>query len=110
MSQKLHGALNLSKIPKELITTNRAGDRVLWIDIVERRSKGQYGETHSVTCYDKNRRQAIYLADLTPQEFGSPVQPQQPAPAAQSYRSRPAAQQSAPAPAPAEENGDDLPF
>ena len=70
MATKLHGYINLSKIPKELITTNRAGDRVLWIDVIERRSEGKYGETHSITCYDNRTRETTYLSDLTPQNFG----------------------------------------
>ncbi len=82
MATKLHGYINLSKIPKELITTNRAGDKVLWVDVIERRSAGKYGETHALTCYDRETRETTYLADLTPQTFGNDAaaagqQPQQ---------------------------------
>lgn len=70
MATKLHGYINLSRIPEGLITTNRAGDRVIWVDVIERRSAGRYGETHSITCYDSRSRETTYLADLTPQAFG----------------------------------------
>lgn len=84
MATKLHGYINLSKIPKELITTNRAGDKILWVDVIERRNEGKYGETHSITCYDNRSRETTYLSNLTPQNFGNDQQPQQasiPAPA-----------------------------
>ena len=116
MAQLLHGALNLSAIPKELITTNKQGQKVVWIDVVERRTPGQYGETHSITLYNKNTGTKIYLADLKPQEFGATRQAA-PAPAATpraNYRQAPApAPQPAPAPVVAkDEDGDsaDLPF
>lgn len=109
----LHGALNLSRIPKELIFTNKAGEKIVYIDVTERRSPGKYGETHSVTIYDKNSKQKIYIADLKPQEFGAAPAPQAPA-SANSYR-QPAAPAPAPAPTPAPApanapEGDDLPF
>lgn len=100
---KLHGPLNLSKIPHELITTNKAGDKVIWIDVVEKKVKGNYGDTHTITAYDKENRKTHYLADLTPQEFGVSAGQQAPA----SYRQQ-AVSVSAPIQSPA--TPDDLPF
>ena len=71
MVQKLNGRLNLSKIPKELIQTSQNGDRFLYVDIVPNRNGAdQYGNTHSISVYDKQNRRTIYLGNLKPQEFG----------------------------------------
>lgn len=71
MAQKLNGRLNLSKIPKELIQTSQNGDRFLYVDIVPNRNGAdQYGNTHSISVYDKQNRKPIYLGNLKPQEFG----------------------------------------
>lgn len=70
--EKLHGMLNLSRIPKELITKNKNGEPCIWIDVIE--NKGgvdQYGNTHAVTIYDKQARKGVYIANLKKQEFGS---------------------------------------
>ena len=91
---KLNGALNLSRIPKHLIKTGKNGDKYLYIDVVENfRGADQYGNTHTITCYDKENNKYTYLANLKPLE---------PKPAAAP----------APAPAPANQNGNDpdLPF
>lgn len=69
---KLHGLLNLSKIDKSLIFKNRNGESCIWVDVLEKReSPDQYGNTHTITIYNKEARQTIYLGDLKPQEFGS---------------------------------------
>ena len=74
MAEKLSGKLILSKIPKELIQTDNNGNKYIWIDVVERRSVGQYGQTHSVTMWNKNEqdrtKSTVYLADLKPSTFG----------------------------------------
>lgn len=91
---KLNGALNLSRIPKNLIKTNKNGDKILWIDCEENfRGADQYGNTHTITCYDKENRKSIYLANLKPVE---PRTAETPAPTA--------------AAAPQDENDPDLPF
>ena len=100
MATKLHGMLNLSKIDKSLITTNQRGEKVLWVDILEKKNApDQYGNTHTVTLYNKDTRTTIYLGDFKPQEFGAP-RSQSPAPAAPA----------APAQEPAKEEDQDLPF
>lgn len=71
MAQKLNGRLNLSKIPKELIQTANDGSRFCYVDIVPNRNGAdQYGNTHSISVYDKQNRKPIYLGNLKPQEFG----------------------------------------
>jgi len=101
MATKLRGLLNLSKIDKNLITTNAKGEKCIWIDVVENygNQPDQYGNTHAVVLYSKETGK-IYLGNLKPQEFGAP-RSQAPAPAA------PAAP--APAQEPAKEE-EDLPF
>lgn len=99
MAQLLTGRLVLSKIPADLIQRNERGEAFIWIDVAERQTPGQYGDTHNVSVYDKQTRQKIYLADLRPREFGggsdNPARPSAyPAPA-------PAAPAPAPSPAPA---------
>lgn len=74
--RKLHGMLNLTKIPKNLITTNKKGEKVIWIDVLENKNGADtYGNTHTVTVYDKGARQTHYLANLKVQEFGQSTQP-----------------------------------
>lgn len=71
MAQKLNGRLNLSKLPKELIQTANDGSRFCYVDIVPNRNGAdQYGNTHSISVYDKQNRRTIYLGNLKPQEFG----------------------------------------
>ena len=71
MAQKLNGRLNLSKIPKELIQTANDGSRFCYVDIVPNRNGAdQYGNTHSISVYDKQNRKPIYRGNLKPQEFG----------------------------------------
>ena len=71
MAEKLNGRLNLSKIPKELIQTSQNGDKFIYVDIVPNRNGAdQYGNTHSISVYDKQARKPIYLGNLKPQEFG----------------------------------------
>lgn|SRR5574344_1796954 len=85
MGHKLHGVLNLTKIPKRLITENAKGEKVLWVDIVPNRGGAdQYGNTHSIQIYDKEAGKAIYLGNLKDVEFGQKADnaPASPAPSA----------------------------
>ena len=71
MAEKLNGRLSLSKIPKELIQTSQNGEKFIYVDIVPNRNGAdQYGNTHTVSIYDKQKRERIYLGNLKPQEFG----------------------------------------
>ena len=71
MAQKLTGLINLSKIPKELITKNKNNESTIWVDIVPNRNGAdQYGNTHSIQLYDKANRKPIYLGNLKTEEFG----------------------------------------
>ena len=91
MATKLTGLLNLSKIPKELIGQTKKGEKCLFVDIIPNRNGADdYGNTHTITLYNKNTKQTIYLGNLKEVEFGKSST----APAGQ--------------PAPSEE--DDLPF
>lgn len=71
MATKLTGLVNLSRIPKELITKNKNNESTIWVNIVPNRNGAdQYGNTHSIQLYDKNAKQVIYLGNVKPQEFG----------------------------------------
>ena len=71
MAVKLTGLVNLSRIPKSLITKNKNNESTIWVDIVPNRNGAdQYGNTHSIQLYDKNAKQVIYLGNVKPQEFG----------------------------------------
>lgn len=115
MATKLTGSFNLSRIPKGCITTKANGDKVIFIDVLQRKLVDAYGNTHTITVYDRNERKAVYLADLKPQEFGSKEAADQKASAENAYRK---AEPKAETPAPAKEeakpaeSGDDsdLPF
>ena len=69
---KLRGLLNLSKIDKSLIVKNKNGESCIWVDILENLSgPDQYGNTHTMTTYNKDTRTTTYLGNFKPQEFGS---------------------------------------
>ena len=71
MAKKLTGLLNLSKIPKELIGQTKKGEKCLFVDIIPNRNgANEYGNTHTITLYDKNTKQTIYLGNLKEVEFG----------------------------------------
>lgn len=71
MAKKLTGLLNLSKIPKELIGQTKKGDKCVYVDIVPNRNGADnYGNTHTITLYNKNTKQTIYLGNLKEVEFG----------------------------------------
>ena len=71
MAKKLTGLLNLSKIPKELIGQTKKGDKCVYIDIVPNRNGADdYGNTHTITLYNKNTKQTIYLGNMKEVEFG----------------------------------------
>ena len=92
MAKKLNGMLNLSKIPKELIGQTKKMEKCIYIDIVPNRNGAdEYGNTHTITLYNKNTKQTIYLGNLKEVEFG-----------------KSGAANTAGQPAPSEEN--DLPF
>ena len=95
MATKLTGMVNLSRIPKSLITKNKNNESVIWVDIVPNRNGAdQYGNTHSIQLYDKGNKQVIYLGNVKPQEFGS----------------KGSADTGATKGAPADNGSDDLPF
>ena len=92
MAKKLTGLLNLSKIPKELIGQTKKGEKCLFVDIIPNRNGADdYGNTHTITLYNKNTKQTIYLGNLKEVEFGK------------SGAATPAGQQASPV-------EDDLPF
>lgn len=71
MAVKLTGLVNLSRIPKSLITKNKNNESTIWVDIVPNKNGAdQYGNTHSIQLYDKEAKQVIYLGNVKPQEFG----------------------------------------
>ena len=71
MAKKLTGLLNLSKIPKELIGQTKNGGKCIYIDIVPNRNGADnYGNTHTITLYNKNTKETIYLGNLKEVEFG----------------------------------------
>jgi len=71
MANILTGKIDLSKIPAEAIRTDNYGNKSIWVDVVERQAPSNYGDTHYVSIYDKERGQRIYLGNLRPRDFGS---------------------------------------
>lgn len=61
MAQILYGSICLTDIPKELIKTVKCKDgkerKYLNISVHEKREKGQYGDTHFVSCAPKKDEQ-----------------------------------------------------
>lgn len=58
----------MSRIPRNLIKKNSKGESILWVDVNENARPSEYGDTHTITCYDKENQRKIYLANLRPQE------------------------------------------
>lgn len=80
MATKLHGRINLSKIDKNLITTNSKGEKCIWVDILEKKDgPDAYGNTHTLTLYNKDLKAKIFLGDFRPVEFGQVSQSTAPA-------------------------------
>ena len=74
MATKLHGMLRLSRIRKDLISVNGAGEKVIYIDVVPNKNGAdQYGNTHALTMFDRDEGRPIYLANLKPEEFGATI-------------------------------------
>ena len=74
----LHGMLNLSKINKNQIVTNKHGDKCIWVDLVDiYNGPDQYGNTHYISMWDPEARQKIYLANLKPKEIKEREQPKE---------------------------------
>lgn len=71
MAQKLTGLINLSKIPKGIIGKTKKGESCIFVDVIPRKGGAdEYGNTHSITIYNKETKETIYLGNLKPQEFG----------------------------------------
>lgn len=54
--ENLYGSICLTDIPKELITVGKNGKKYLNVVINARREVSQYGYTHYIKAYCKNRR------------------------------------------------------
>lgn len=100
MPKKLTGMLRLSRILKSAIRETERGEKFIWVDIVPLKQPDQYGNTHTLTMYDKENNKTIYLADLKTKEFGT----------ASTATAPTAAPAAAPAAPKVEPEADDLPF
>ena len=93
MAKKLNGRLYLSKIPKELVLVDNNGRKYIYVDIVPNRNGvDDYGNTHTITLYNKNTKQTIYLGNLKEVEFGksgAATPPEPPVPSAEDDRDLP---------------------
>lgn len=69
MSNRLKGFLRLSAIPKNLIQTTKSGAKGVYISVSELKEKGKFGETHTITIWDKDAKKAIYICDLKPDDW-----------------------------------------
>lgn len=70
--EKLTGRLYLSDINKSAIQTDmKTGKKYIWVDVIQRRSAGKYGETHAITNWHSGK--TTYLADLTPRTVNMPA-------------------------------------
>ena len=65
----LHGCINLSKIDKALITTNKNGEKVLWVDLYTYDKPDQYGNIACLATYDLKSHHREYLANFKPKEL-----------------------------------------
>jgi hypothetical protein len=72
---RLKGFLRLSRIPKNLVQIAKNGEKGIYISVSERKEKGQYGDTHTITIWDAENKKAIYIADLRPDDYESKNSP-----------------------------------
>lgn len=70
MAEKLRGMLILDKIDKEQIFETKSGHKAVWVDIIPNRDGAdQYGNTHAITTWSKDKG-TTYLGNLRPEQFG----------------------------------------
>lgn len=83
---KLFGSLCLSDIPRELIREGKNGKKYISIEVDERKTPSQFGDTHyiKVWCKAAERKEGVnyFIGDLKPSKYDAPTQApaQQPAP------------------------------
>lgn len=65
----LHGYINLSKIDKGLITVNKNGEKIIWVDLYTYDTPDKYGNIACLNTYDPNTRTKTYLANFKPKEL-----------------------------------------
>lgn len=61
---KLYGKLMLTRIPKELVQTDKNGEKFVWVDVAELKRQSLYGDTHYIAMYNVNKGENIFLANL----------------------------------------------
>ena len=71
----LHGYINLSRIDKNLITTNKNGEKILWADLYTYDNPDQYGNTACLATYDARTKKKAYLANFKPKDLNSGASP-----------------------------------
>ena len=69
MSNRLKGFLRLSAIPKNLIQTTKSGAKGVYISVSELKEKGKFGETHTITIWDKDAKKAVYICEPKTDEW-----------------------------------------
>lgn len=69
MSNRLKGFLRLSAIPKNLVQTTKSGVKGVYISVSELREKGKFGETHTITIWDKDAKKAVFICNLKPDDW-----------------------------------------
>lgn len=69
MGQVINCKINTAKIPRHLFFK---GEKGVYLDftIAERREPTQYGQTHTIYAYDKERGEKVYFGDGTIKDFG----------------------------------------
>lgn len=65
----LHGYINLSKIDKNLISENKNGEKILWVDVYTYDTPDQYGNTACLVSYDPRAKKKTYLANFRTKEL-----------------------------------------
>lgn len=111
--QKLHGKLMLN-FDKSLIQRDANGNPYIWVDVIAKKQIDQYGNSHTITTYDRANKRTVYLSNLRTEEanFGGTTQAAPapaPAPAPQAGYQAPMGQQ-VPAQNVGGDPNDDLPF
>ena len=74
MAEIYSGIINLSKIPADRIRTNNKGEKIIYCDFAERKTPGQYGDTHYLKIWDGATRTSVYIGDFRPAHFGDQEQ------------------------------------
>ena len=78
---KLYGSICVSDIPRELIRTANNGKKYISVEVCERKTPSQYGDTHYIKawCKQAERKDGVnyFIGELKPSKYVNNPQAQE---------------------------------